>query len=76
MNEVKNEAEEIVTELNERHKDVLQPVIQRINECYEQHDGDSMFYLLQALVSLTQSIHELLQRGEIISRDAPKNGFH
>ncbi|MCX5839410.1 MAG: hypothetical protein NTW71_12990 [Deltaproteobacteria bacterium] len=67
------EAAEIVVELEARHRDVIDPVIARINETYANHDGDSIFYLYQALVTMSQTINNMLRSGHVIPSGSGPN---
>lgn len=68
------EAAEVVLELHEKHKDILAPVLQRINECTLAHDGDSIFFLHESLVTMVDAIREMLAKGSIMPMGGPGAG--
>jgi len=61
------EAAEIVAELEARHRDVLEPVIQRINELTISGDGDGIWYLYTSLVSMAGAIQNLVRSRPIVT---------
>ena len=63
----KNEAAEIIAELNEKHRDVLQPLVDRVNELSIAGDGDGIFFLHESLKVLTDAIVDLLRSRPIVS---------
>lgn len=72
--EINKEAAEVVLELNEKHHDVLVPVLQRINECTLRHDGDGIFFLHQSLLTMADAIKEMLTKGTIMPMGGPGAG--
>jgi len=68
------EAAEVVLELHEKHKDILAPVLQRINECTLRHDGDGIFFLHQSLITMADAIREMLAKGTIMPVPGPGAG--
>ena len=63
------EAAEIVAELEARHRDVLEPVIQRINELTISGDGDGIWYLYTSLVSMAGAIQNLVRSRPIVTQE-------
>jgi len=67
MDKQNREAAEIVAELEARHRDVLEPVIQRINELTISGDGDGIWYLYTSLVSVIGCIQDLVKSRPVVS---------
>ena len=72
--EMNKEAVEVVLNLHEKHHDVLDPVLQRINECTLAHDGDSIYFLYESLVTMADAIKEMLAKGTIMPVPGPGAG--
>ena len=67
MDKQNREAAEIIAELNERHRDVLLPLVNRINELSVAGDGNGMFFFHESLKVLTDAIVDLLRSRPIVS---------
>ena len=73
MNEkTETEAEQVFAELYEKHRDVIDPIIQRLNEITLNHDGNSLYFLHQTLVEMARAIREMLQAGTVIPAAGPE----
>ena len=60
------DAEEIFSKLYEKNRDVLDPLIERVNQCTLQHDGDSVFFIQKNLVTIAEAIRDMLKAGTVI----------
>ena len=66
------EAEQLFAALYEKHKDILDPIIRRINDCTISHSGDDVFYIYQFLIQTAQAIKEMIQAGTVIPSTGPE----
>jgi len=66
------EAEELFAALQERNKDVLDPLLQRINDHTLSHSGDDVFYIYQFLIQTAQAIKEMVAAGTVIPSATPE----
>jgi hypothetical protein len=69
MDKQNREAAEIIAELEARHRDVLEPVIQRVNDLTVQGDGDGIWYLYTSLVSVIGCIQDLVKSRPIVTQE-------
>ncbi|HOD28554.1 MAG TPA: hypothetical protein PKH03_05015 [Syntrophales bacterium] len=70
MDKQKNrEANQIAAEFNDRHRDVLEPLIGRINELSAAGDGDGIYLLHEALQTVCGAIRDLLRSRPIVTED-------
>ena len=69
MDKQNREAAEIIAELEARHRDVLEPVIQRINELTISGDGDGIWYLYTSLVSVIGCIQDLVKSRPVLTTE-------
>ena len=67
MDKKNREAEEIVAEMESRHREVMEPVIERINELQASGDGDGIWYLYTSLVSVIGCIQHLVKSRPVVS---------
>ena len=67
MDKQNREAAEIIAELNERHREVLLPLVNRINELSVAGDGNGMFFFHESLKVLTDAIVDLLRSRPIFT---------
>ena len=67
MDKKNREAEEIVAEMESRHRDVMEPVIERINELQASGDGDGIWYLYTTMVTLAGCIQDLVKSRPIFT---------
>ncbi len=63
-------AEKLVSEMFERHGDVIEPLVGRLNEAVRTHDGDSLWFLYENLHGLAQGIREMLSQGKVVPRES------
>ena len=66
------DAEEIFSKLYEKNRDVLEPLIERVNQCTVQHDGDQVFFIYQNLVTIAEAIRDMLKAGTILPAAGPE----
>ena len=66
------DAEEIFSKLYEKNRDVLDPLIERVNQCTLQHDGDSVFFIQKNLVTIAEAIRDMLKAGTVIPAAGPE----
>ena len=69
---IETEAEKFLAALYEKHRDVIDPLIERVNRCTVRHDGDGIFYLHQTLVEMARAIREMIQAGTVIPAAGPE----
>jgi len=69
------EAERLVDEMFQRHGDVINPLVDRLNEAVKTHDGDSLWFLYQNLHGLAQGIREMLSQGKVIPREKINDSY-
>ena len=69
------EVERMVDEMFQRHGDVINPLVERLNEAVRLHDGDTLWFLWQNLNGLAQGIREMLSQGKVVSRDAISHSY-
>ena len=70
MEDEQVEAERLVDEMFQRHGDVINPLVDRLNEAVKTHDGDTLWFLYQNLNGLAQGIREMLSQGKVVPRES------
>lgn len=73
--QTETEAEKLVDEMFQRHGDVINPLVDRLNEAVRLHDGDSLWFLWQNLHGLAQGIREMLSQGKVIPREKINDSY-
>lgn len=73
--QTETEAEKLVDEMFQRHGDVINPLVGRLNEAVRTHDGDSLWFLYENLHGLAQGIREMLSAGKVIPREKINDSY-
>lgn len=73
--QTETEAEKLVDEMFQRHGDVINPLVDRLNEAVKTHDGDSLWFLYQNLHGLAQGIREMLSAGKVVPRESINDSY-